>query len=800
MSSSATPRSTVAKSAIPLRTPSSEMNAGQNQDSRPRLFLNPHHSHPSSSYFRDTDQFSPPTSASTSSAYSPISESPTSDYYHSLGNSYHSQQQQQQRHQQQQHRLHHFQQGYSQSSSSSLPADSFPRTHSKSIVTDKERFNYEQLPNSSSTYAPQRSRYQLHHQPSYPPISSSVCDELSTLKDINIHSSDDTRSHSVRDGQSNSFSDIRSALPEYSYPMTSSQRVYRDYHHLPYSDVHSSVDQGYSQGSYSRNSQNYPNDLARSIRYHQSERHQPKSAEHLDPTSQKSRLSIYTSWNSNSTHNFSNQSLSARSTDSWISPTTPRSMQVATSALRPSVSDTHTIAESPVDFCENSDFQHSAPSPFHVKSGYRDSEMMSYSEQDNPYGHDQDDENPYDESDSFQAKKQKKGIYEPMSSSRGKLPVRGRKANAPSRSRPTRRASSLEDAHDQIDDEAIAASQATVKGLRVHAQRVCSYVEAKGSTSYNELVFELFGIGNGDGPPDGSEPPAAQDNVRRRVYDALNVLEATGIIAYAANKDIHWVGMGESGVIPSSQDSKLVPPSRLPGGGKDDESEEPEDDDMDIEKLQKEIHDLRLQNERELAQLGVQVARHAQITSLVKRNKRCEDEREERRRLRKEERRRARAIDEESSMVDVGPQFSSDQNDEVKSKPEGSRRRRSSRGVPERRKDKENLSGDDDQEEDEDARRRRKKERKERRERKAQKKLEKENNKVPLPFILLKMPKYVGQSSDSESNISVIRQVCRRSPGQSENALQEETTVGIHISHEDPIIMSDTEILEDLGF
>lgn len=69
------------------------------------------------------------------------------------------------------------------------------------------------------------------------------------------------------------------------------------------------------------------------------------------------------------------------------------------------------------------------------------------------------------------------------------------------------------------------------KGLRHFSMKVCEKVRTKGFTSYNEVADELVlefaaGIhGSGDGQQ------YDQKNIRRRVYDALNVLMAMNIIS-----------------------------------------------------------------------------------------------------------------------------------------------------------------------------------------------------------------------------------------------------------------------------
>mmetsp|Transcript_26558 Transcript_26558/g.61152 ORF Transcript_26558/g.61152 Transcript_26558/m.61152 type:complete len:248 (-) Transcript_26558:1027-1770(-) len=80
------------------------------------------------------------------------------------------------------------------------------------------------------------------------------------------------------------------------------------------------------------------------------------------------------------------------------------------------------------------------------------------------------------------------------------------------------------------------------KGLRYFSQKVCKRVEEKGHTSYNEVADELvdeflaeFAGGSG----------FDEKNIRRRIYDALNVLEAVGIIS-KEKKEITWKGLPSS--------------------------------------------------------------------------------------------------------------------------------------------------------------------------------------------------------------------------------------------------------------
>ena len=78
--------------------------------------------------------------------------------------------------------------------------------------------------------------------------------------------------------------------------------------------------------------------------------------------------------------------------------------------------------------------------------------------------------------------------------------------------------------------------------------RVCQKVQDKGTTTYNEVADELVNEqleseARGEVVP-GDEPHGPK-NIRRRVYDALNVLMAMNIIA-KDKKEIRWIGLPAS--------------------------------------------------------------------------------------------------------------------------------------------------------------------------------------------------------------------------------------------------------------
>ncbi|KAF9195077.1 Transcription factor Dp-2 [Haplosporangium sp. Z 27] len=545
---------------------------------------------------------------------------------------------------------------------------------------------------------------------------------------------------------------------------------------------------------------------------------------------------------------------SQQSINNRISPTTPRSTQVNVSVLR-SLGEPYSFSESPIDFREPSGFRHSMFNSVHSKHGLKDHQIEPFSEQaDIDELNSEDSEmDKYDGRESTYVKRQKmeseetdislygnmlpnlKRIHErnveafknikvddegeemnagdlqavsskrkqdgPRGVLREVLTTKGKKATkAPLQKRGLVPTLSLGENMDQTEDE-VPVGAGNARGLRDYAQRVCKHVQEKGLTTHTELVRELCNSNAGGNASETS----AHDKIGRRIYDALNVLEATGIITNDS-KNIGWIGIEEAMVV---KGITMVHPTHfvsngLSGGGRDDESEEPEEDDMDIEQFEREIIAMRQRNEQEQAKLRDQLTRQVQLAGLVKRNKQNEAKKEERRRQRKEEKRRLRAI-EDSSMADVKPHCSSDQNDEARPTSERHRRRRSPRHVSERTDGQTSGAGMDESDlvENEEARMRRKKESKERRERRAQRKLEKEKNRIHWPCVIVRMSGYTGQNSDSESNISVKRsiQIPSQSDENVESTDQETTIVDIAIQQqEELVIMSDSEILGDLGF
>eukprot|EP00088_Acartia_fossae_P006640 TRINITY_DN13063_c0_g1_i1.p1 TRINITY_DN13063_c0_g1~~TRINITY_DN13063_c0_g1_i1.p1 ORF type:complete len:611 (-),score=190.28 TRINITY_DN13063_c0_g1_i1:169-2001(-) len=85
------------------------------------------------------------------------------------------------------------------------------------------------------------------------------------------------------------------------------------------------------------------------------------------------------------------------------------------------------------------------------------------------------------------------------------------------------------------------------KGLRHFSMKVCEKVKAKGTTSYNEVADELVAELTDPRYQSPSDPTYDQKNIRRRVYDALNVLMAMNIIS-KEKKEIRWLGLPTNSV------------------------------------------------------------------------------------------------------------------------------------------------------------------------------------------------------------------------------------------------------------
>jgi len=100
---------------------------------------------------------------------------------------------------------------------------------------------------------------------------------------------------------------------------------------------------------------------------------------------------------------------------------------------------------------------------------------------------------------------------------------------------------------DSFSDSKRRKSDKGGKGLRHFSMKVCEKVKAKGSTSYNEVADELVAELTDPRCVSPSDQQYDQKNIRRRVYDALNVLMAMNIIS-KEKKEIRWLGLPTNSV------------------------------------------------------------------------------------------------------------------------------------------------------------------------------------------------------------------------------------------------------------
>lgn len=94
-----------------------------------------------------------------------------------------------------------------------------------------------------------------------------------------------------------------------------------------------------------------------------------------------------------------------------------------------------------------------------------------------------------------------------------------------------------------VDSKRIRKSEKVGKGLRHFSMKVCEKVQKKGTTTYNEVADELvYEFTNPNSSISLADQQYDQKNIRRRVYDALNVLMAMNIIS-KEKKEIKWIGL-----------------------------------------------------------------------------------------------------------------------------------------------------------------------------------------------------------------------------------------------------------------
>uniref|UniRef100_A0A182PNV5 E2F/DP family winged-helix DNA-binding domain-containing protein n=1 Tax=Anopheles epiroticus TaxID=199890 RepID=A0A182PNV5_9DIPT len=132
------------------------------------------------------------------------------------------------------------------------------------------------------------------------------------------------------------------------------------------------------------------------------------------------------------------------------------------------------------------------------------------------------------------------------------------------------------------------------RGLRHFSMKVCEKVKAKGTTTYNEVANELVAEETQNHHPGVDPGTYDQKNIRRRVYDALNVLMAMKIIS-KEKKEIRWHGLPTSNTL------------------------------QECEELEKENEKARRRIEIKQQQLLDLIQQHVALKSLITRNKANEE-------------------------------------------------------------------------------------------------------------------------------------------------------------------------------
>ncbi len=151
-----------------------------------------------------------------------------------------------------------------------------------------------------------------------------------------------------------------------------------------------------------------------------------------------------------------------------------------------------------------------------------------------------------------------------MSSGSGKRPIASLRADNDSESAPKKRKSNAKTSISVGGASGAKEEGKAHKGLRHFSMKVCEKVREKTTTNYNEVADELVREfkGNVDVDEGGKASSFDEKNIRRRVYDALNVLMAMDIIT-KQKKNIVWKGFPsgagrEVSVLKEERDAKLA--------------------------------------------------------------------------------------------------------------------------------------------------------------------------------------------------------------------------------------------------
>ncbi|TPX37484.1 hypothetical protein SmJEL517_g00705 [Synchytrium microbalum] len=147
-----------------------------------------------------------------------------------------------------------------------------------------------------------------------------------------------------------------------------------------------------------------------------------------------------------------------------------------------------------------------------------------------------------------------------------------------------------------------------IKGLRHFSKMVADKVEAKGETTYNEVADELVVDFTAQVAQYGGR--FDQKNIRRRVYDALNVLMAMDIIE-KDKKYIRWIGMPLDGK-PGVEGDAARPPA----------------DKLDLEALKRREAELKFLIDRERREMQEKLLKESRLRQLAYQNEQIERERQ----------------------------------------------------------------------------------------------------------------------------------------------------------------------------
>mmetsp|Transcript_4962 Transcript_4962/g.12613 ORF Transcript_4962/g.12613 Transcript_4962/m.12613 type:complete len:412 (-) Transcript_4962:382-1617(-) len=116
------------------------------------------------------------------------------------------------------------------------------------------------------------------------------------------------------------------------------------------------------------------------------------------------------------------------------------------------------------------------------------------------------------------------------------------KAKATASSPPAKSASATTTKGRSSPSGSTTSTDKSSRGLRHFSMMVCQKVEEKGTTTYNEVADELVKKVIAERRKEDPNGKFDEKNIRRRVYDALNVLMAMGIIS-KEKKEITWNGL-----------------------------------------------------------------------------------------------------------------------------------------------------------------------------------------------------------------------------------------------------------------